>query len=463
MSDIVVDPKLLELGNSFAEYPKPDKHKFVIALANKYGLEAERLAPAGVGDVLKNLPFGGADGPRIGRAQTNSTYNLFAKIYDLLPDELRHVPENDGVVDFTTPIIASLDIKPFLTKLQNDGDLSDKELEIAKEARTNQDGINENIIKEFFLSQGIPENDERVLQAINDRRSDSTSTAQFGAFDFTARPATAGPAAPIDGTSVDSAPVAQDPEEIFNTQTGEVNYVGTVGQIPYGAETVQELLQADPSLGMADIAAYFGDYRFDLTGLALTGGLYSADTGDELTAAQALAYPYSLKTRDQRERLQDTLRRAGYFDPGKAGAQPTAGMIDGATATAWGLAIVDATRLGITVDKHLKERVRNFPRERVASQGVVFADPDALALSARNFGMELMGRGLTETELSSFISYIRKWENEAAMDASFTRDNYEVEMSAKAQTYFENEFATEVFKESLRDWLKLDPNNRNVG
>jgi len=189
--------------------------------------------------------------------------------------------------------------------------------------------------------------------------------------------------------------------------------------------------------------------------VALTGGIYSDSNGTMMSGATASAYPYSLKTRDQITNLQETLRKAGYFD--MLGQQPAIGRVDTATKMAWDLAMLDSTRFGVTVAEHLDERVKNYSRELGASKGVVYADADALYLSARNFGMELIGRGLTQNELDSFVSYIRKWENEASLDKSFSQDNYEVEMSAKAQTYFENRYANDVAMSDLDEWWKTAP------
>jgi len=453
----VIDEDLYKkVRTQFGSGNQVKKSDLVMYVAQRLQLNAKRETSA-TGYIPLN-PFNDWGGTR-----TNDAYDVIAKTIDLLPDEFkRSGPTGNGG---TVYAIDLLDLRPFFQALIDSGELNENMAEGAQKAIDTANVVNDYQIQTYYAERyNLPPTDPRVEAAIEARRSDMTSTASLS-FSFTAQPETA-PSEPTMEPQADTAPASDftpDPTKAFADQEGMNLDTLTSGygqQPPGGITTEQEFLQTFPDAGLTEVLNYFADYSVDMAGMALTGGIYSDSNGTMMSGATASAYPYSLKTKDQVANLQETLRKAGYFD--MLGQQPsTVGRVDTATKMAWDLAMLDSTRFGVTVAEHLDERVKNYSRELGASKGVVFADADALYLSARNFGMELIGRGLTQNEVDSFVSYIRKWENEAALDKSFSQDNYEVEMSAKAQTYFENRYANDVALTSLDEWW--DSNSKGRG
>lgn len=452
----VIDEELYKkVRTQFGSGNQVKKSDLVLYVAQRLQLDAKRETSA-TGYIPLN-PFNDWGGTR-----TNDAYDVIAKAIDLLPDEFkRSGPTGNGQTAYAIDL---LDLRPFFQALIDSGELNENMAEGAQKAIDTANVINDYQIQSYYAQRyNLPQTDPRVEAAVQARRDDMTSTASLD-FSFTAQPETA-PSEPTMEPQADTAPAPEftpDPTKGFADQEGmnlDTLAAGYGKEPPPGVTTEQEFLQTFPDAGLADVLSYFADYSVDMAGMALTGGIYSDSNGTMMSGATASAYPYSLKTKDQITNLQETLRKAGYFD--MLGQQPAIGRVDTATKMAWDLAMLDSTRFGVTVAEHLDERVKNYSRELGASKGVVYADADALYLSARNFGMELIGRGLTQNELDSFVSYIRKWENEASLDKSFSRDNYEVEMSAKAQTYFENRYANDVALTSLDEWW--DSNSKRRG
>jgi len=447
----VIDEELYKkVRTQFGSGNQVKKSDLVLYVAQRLQLDAKRETSA-TGYIPLN-PFNDWGGTR-----TNDAYDVIAKAIDLLPDEFkRSGPTGNGGTAYAIDLLY---LRPFFQALIDSGELNENMTEGAQKAIDTVNVINDFDIQSYYAQRyNLPQTDPRVEAAVQARRNDMTSTASLS-FSFTAQPETA-PSEPTTEIQADTAPASEitvDPSLPFSEQTLNLDTLsaGYGKELPPGVTTEQEYLQTFPDAGLADVLSYFADYSVDMAGMALTGGIYSDSNGTMMSGATASAYPYSLKTKDQVANLQETLRKAGYFD--MLGQQPAIGRVDTATKMAWDLAMLDSTRFGVTVAEHLDERVKNYSRELGASKGVVYADADALYLSARNFGMELIGRGLTQNELDSFVSYIRKWENEASLDKSFSQDNYEVEMSAKAQTYFENRYANDVAMSDLDEWWKTAP------
>lgn len=445
-SDIVVDPFLLAEAKKWQSFGTPDKNKFVVAMGEFLGLDIQRTE--------RSLnPFRSPNDPRrLGRSTTNDVYNVFAKIYDQLPEELKYGQVEDGKV--VNSIIPLLDLKPWLHAGIQANAFSDSELENANEAIAVIDARNDVAIAEVFGAAGVPVTDTRVTDAQNARRSDVTSTARVDVTGYTATPApTPGQPVPVaPGTTDLPSTSAQTPAAAGQDMAATIDLInaGTA----QGYETATEYLQAYAQAGLAQIEQAFANKTFfDVSKLGFSG--MDAVDPQRVAFRDALRYPYDLD-RKSLERLQALLLKGGLYDA--VGAKySTLGYMDNQTKLAWDTALVESVRQGQDLSSYLNGRAKTFAAERAAQNKIVFGDPDAIYQSARTLAVNLIGRGLTDTEFQSFISMFRQWEKQALVEPSFSVENYQTDLKAKAEEYFDDTFALERAVTDAADWWEGRP------
>lgn len=445
-SQISIDPYLVSEAEKWASFGRPDKNKFVIAMGEFLGLDVQRT------ERTFNPLRSPTDPARFGRSTTNDVYNMLAKIYDQLPESLTYGQVEDGAV--VNSVIPLLDLKPWLYAGLKSEAFSGSESDRAEEAIAVIDARNDVSISQMFGASGVNVTDPRVVAAQQARRSDSTSTARVDIQGFTATPSPS----PTE-VSTGTAPVATSPTsaEPGSPAAAGQDMTTTIDLINAGSAegfvSATDYLQTYAKAGLAEIEQRFGGTTFDISKLAFTGT--NVENPAQVSFREALRYPYDLD-RKSLERLQGLLLQGGLYDA--VGTKySTLGYMDNQTKMAWDTALVESVRQGQDLSTYLNGRAKTFAAERAAQNKIVFGDPDAIYQSARTLAINLIGRGLTDSEFQSFIGMFRQWEKQALVEPSFSVENYQTDLKAKAQEYFDDTFATERAITDAADWWKGRP------
>lgn len=458
-----IDPFLINEASKFKQYGKPDKHKFVLAMAQQVGLDVKYVPRAGWAEAIVP-PVPGNDNKKL-RTQTDAGYNMLAKIYDQLPEELKYADEKEGVVVLTNSVIPYLDLKPWLVAGMKYGDFSDEQLDAAKAAVANIDGLNDSKIANYLAqTMGLPLTDPRVSQAQAARRADVSSTVSVDASGFTAKPGSATPPPASSSTTEDQGVPSTTMPATTTTPTtppagapGEMSWeqysdtTGAQSLIPGSSwKSAEEYLQANPDRGVLDLRDKFGGQTFDFSGMPYTTTSFTSPDQKTVTLDDALRYPHTLESKEKIIDLQETLRKTGYF--AAVGTLPLHGFVDAATVRAWQYALADSMRAGQSIDSYLDTRVKNYPQMLVNDQGYVLIRPETIENAAKSIGMEMIGRGLDQRELDNFAKYIRQWEVDMIMNAGFADNSVgDGAFTQAAQGFFDKTYEKDVTFDSFLD------------
>lgn len=159
---------------------------------------------------------------------------------------------------------------------------------------------------------------------------------------------------------------------------------------------------------------------------------------------------------DEVARVQDALERAGYFDRvGQPYVLPGDSR-DAATRTAWQYFLVDAVAAGeqSTPQDVLNDRIQMMQGERRKAPDFAPKDIATLRSLANEFGRALVGRNLDEAELNGFIAKAREWEIEGAQALTFAQEQEKVDLTARAEQYFDERFKVEQAAQGMTEWLE---------
>lgn len=439
---VEVDSYLVNEAAKWETFGRPDKNKFVLAMGRNLGLDVQRTE--------RSLnPFGNPlSNTRFGRSTTNDAYDMLARIYDQLPESLTFGQVQDGEV--VNSVIPLLDLKPWIYAGLKANAFTDDQAEVAKEAISVIDARNDVAIAQAFGSAGINATDPRIAAAQEARRADTSSSMRVDISGYTAAPSPT-PAEPT--TSTEPAPQAEagTPAAAGQDMTTQIDLMTSGAAEGFASAT--EFLQTYAQAGLSQIQERFPGITFDVSRMAFSG-IDVADPG-KASFKDALRYPYELD-RKGLEGLQALLLKGGLYDA--VGAKYSAlGYMDNQTKLAWDTALVEATRQGKDLFTYLTGRASSFAAERASQNKIVFGDPDAIYQSARTLAVNLIGRGLTDAEFQSFMNMFRSWEKQAIVEPSFSVENYQVDLKAKAQEYFDDTFTTERALTDARDWWKGRP------
>lgn len=440
---VEIDSYLVNEAAKWETFGRPDKNKFVLAMGRYLGLDVRRT------EASWN-PLGNPVGDQyFGRSTTNHVYNMLAKIYDQLPESLKFGQVQDGEV--VNSVIPLLDLKPWIYAGLKAEAFTDKQTEAAQEAISVIDARNDVAIAQAFGSAGVNVTDPRVTAAQEARRADTSSSMRVDISGYTAA---SSPTPTEPTTSTEPVPQAEagTPAAAGQDMAAAIDLInaGTA----QGYETATEYLQAYAQAGLAQIEQAFANKTFfDVSKLGFSG--MDAVDPQRVAFREALRYPYDLD-RKSLERLQALLLKGGLYDA--VGAKySTLGYMDNQTKLAWDTALVESVRQGQDLSSYLNGRAKTFAAERAAQNKIVFGDPDAIYQSARTLAVNLIGRGLTDTEFQSFISMFRQWEKQALVEPSFSVENYQTDLKAKAEEYFDDTFALERAVTDAADWWEGRP------
>jgi hypothetical protein len=164
-----------------------------------------------------------------------------------------------------------------------------------------------------------------------------------------------------------------------------------------------------------------------------------------MTAGEAASYLYSLP-KASIAKIQDELGRAGYFDKLGVNRGIIGDADDDATRMAWEALLFDSVQMGMSPQQTLTQKIASFQSNRAPTEPVILADPASLEQDATQFGAALLGRNLSQNELRSFVTTIHDWQRKAAQGAVMTGDNIAINLEAKAQEFFNDNFAQEQMK-----------------
>jgi len=159
---------------------------------------------------------------------------------------------------------------------------------------------------------------------------------------------------------------------------------------------------------------------------------------------------------DEVARVQDALEKAGYFDRVGSPYVLPGDSRDAATRTAWQYFLVDAVAAGeqSTPQDVLNDRIQMMQGERRKAPDFAPKDIATLRSLANEFGRALVGRNLDEAELNGFISKAREWEIEGAQALTFAQEQEKVDLTARAEQYFDERFKVEQSAQGMTEWLE---------
>ena len=304
--------------------------------------------------------------------------------------------------------------------------------------------------KEFVGTQG-EYTDEQTEAAIDNFLNNSSgfSPTKNIADDMANPNSSAGGAITADGQFV--------PSNLTLNADNQIDYTQYLQE--HATATVNDLLNLEEQLGVTEQNVFNpGTFLTNLTGKVTT--VKADDPNAKQTTwnlSQSISYVNNI-TKQQRTKLQQSLRDAGYFD--KLGAYPVQGENDETTRLAWNLFLSDALRNNQSPSERLKNASDDFAKRMASGQGNLFLDESSVESAALAVGSQVLGRGLDKTELASLTAAVRNWEREAyKTKATGTGPEgqmfSEPDIEARINRYVQETYEDETTMNSLPDNIKF--------
>lgn len=416
-NDIVIDQSILDIAagtKASAGARKLTKFEVVQALSDAFNIGAQRgdAAQDWATDLITKWT------PLPEPKSTNERYNLLAKIVEQLPEDMWYgiTAYVNGKEQLQVPAFQSFNILPYLNKLQNDPNAPSVNKDALKKTIEQVTLRVDAFVETSAAAQGMTPADEQVTAAKEAAHSQTAIPSPTGG-------AAATPVITASGMTIDPSMLE--------------------------AGNAQEVAQTYPETTLADLG-FDKKLRFGLKGL-FAGG----DTGGEdgIDVYEAARWIYSL-TPEQIGKLQVSLAKAGYFDLVGQSYERVNDKNDVATRMAWDLFLVDVVRAGSEANPQdvLNRQMAGYLSSRAPKEGYVFNDEATLRSLGNELAQQLVGRQLDSTELNDFYKMARAWERSAALGATFAEDNYQVDVRARAEQYFDRELRLENSKQLAYEW-----------
>lgn len=235
---------------------------------------------------------------------------------------------------------------------------------------------------------------------------------------------------------------------------GDYGGPSTVG--PVTQENQQELFRLDAQRTIGDLVKDLeqkgGEYYFDLEGFALAGE--GPEGPAQWDVKKTITYPWDLNEAQMKD-LQSSLGQAGYYE--RLNTRPSQlGQIDEQTGFAWSLLLRDAIAFGKTPAEMLKHKIR--ARNTMSGEnmlGVQRKDESEIFNIAQQTGSELLGRGLTNEELSALTEQFRVWETTIAKAdwMSVDPEATTLNLQAKTEEYLRERFQGDYLTQKILGFL----------
>jgi len=203
----------------------------------------------------------------------------------------------------------------------------------------------------------------------------------------------------------------------------------------------QEWMFQNPNSTYIDLMNTYGTKT--VTGATSFGKRYgySAGTEGEWNIRSFYDFPLQLKSENDIAKLQDDLRRAGFFNF-EGGQLPIRGVIDSATTGAWSYFLKSAALSGMEPAKYLVKRIQEVGQLQWDQQ-VIGKDPDTIQSRANDLGSAILGRGLNAMEIKTLQDVVKGWEKQAVTQGNFADEPMDVDLNARMEKYLQNTYRDE--------------------
>jgi len=330
-----------------------------------------------------------------GNTQENHRWVVLYRLAEMLPDEYKYgsVDPDSGIV--SNAALIRLNYTPYLNEL------------LKSEPKNRQDNVEELITSEE--SGAAKETKDAATGAAT--MPSGTPSQMPGAAEF------------VEGLRVPGT-TGQPPEEAIGS--GPFSFTGVIG----GQQFLDDYRRRNEE--------WVNQFTTDKI-------VIDMPKLESLTAGQARQYIYGLN-RQQVMAVQRMLGRAGYFnDIGRA--YSTLGTVDDNTKLAWDTMLWDSDNRKTKVADLLRERISTYANEA----NIEYTDPTSWINAAQEFGGKVLGRTMSGDELNGFLRAVRGWERDAALGPTVTGEP-KVDVEARAQAYFDEQFANERMVNALEQF-----------
>ena len=420
-------------------YSSDSIEKFV----NSRFFNAETISDFDVAESFWESELGGFD------SRTSDAFVAFKTAIQALPDNLK----KEGV-------LSQIDLRPLLLAhkeyLESENSIippgANKTRYIANFDKTIKalDAKYREDAKSFVGTQGefTDEQTEAAIDNFLDNSSGFSPTKNI-ADDMADPNKSAGGSITADGQFV--------PSDLTLNADNQIDYTQYLQE--HATATVDDLLNLEEQLGVTEQNVFNpGAFLTNLTGKITT--VKADDPNAKQTTwnlGQSISYVNNI-TKQQRIKLQQSLRDAGYFD--KLGAYPAQGENDETTRLAWNLFLSDALRNNQSPSERLKNASDDFAKRMASGQGNLFLDKSSVESAVLAVGSQVLGRGLDQTELDSLTAAVRGWEREAyKTKATGTGPEgqmfSEPDIEARINRYMQETYEDETTMNSLPDNIKF--------
>jgi hypothetical protein len=240
------------------------------------------------------------------------------------------------------------------------------------------------------------------------------------------------------------------PPSTYTSSTGNTGASGEViiagpGGVESATQTAglsfQEWMFQNPNATYIDLMNTYGTKT--VTGATSFGKRYgySAGTEGEWNIRSFYDFPLQLKSENDISKLQDDLRKAGFFNF-EGGQLPIRGVIDSATTGAWSYFLKSAALSGMEPAKYLVKRIQEVGQLQWDQQ-VIGKDPDTIQSRANDLGSAILGRGLNAMEIKTLQDVVKGWEKQAVTQGNFADEPMDIDLNARMEKYLQNTYRDE--------------------
>jgi hypothetical protein len=250
------------------------------------------------------------------------------------------------------------------------------------------------------------------------------------------------------GTTI---PGSSQPPNTYISSTGNTGVSGNVfvpgaqGGIENATETagltLQEWLWRNPESGYLEAMKNAGFKT--VPGGTSFGSRYGYSTGTkgEWSMQDFVDFPIKLKSANDLVKLQDDLRKAGYF-AFTGGTLPQKGVADDITRAAWGYFLKSAALAGKEPAEFLVEKIQGVA-ELQWDQQIIGRDPATIQSRANELGGAILGRSLNANEITTLEGVINGWKTDELKQGNYADQPMEFDLNARMEQYLQDTYQDE--------------------
>tara|TARA_R110000868_G_scaffold171706_6_gene407464 strand:+ start:1805 stop:3256 length:1452 start_codon:yes stop_codon:yes gene_type:complete len=168
---------------------------------------------------------------------------------------------------------------------------------------------------------------------------------------------------------------------------------------------------------------------------------YADSAAGEWTPQQFYDFPIKLKSSNDLIKLQDDLRKAGYF-AFTGGTLPQKGVADDITRAAWGYFLKSAALAGKQPVDFLVEKIQGVA-ELQWDQQIIGRDPATIQSRANELGGAILGRSLNAAEITTLEEVINGWKKDELQEGNYADEPMQFDLNARMEQYLQNTYSDE--------------------